>query len=648
MGFWDGVLGRSTIDLLTPKVTTLGLHDVESLVLGLSPAEMYRSQSQVRTVVGFIARNVANLRLHVYERVSDTDRRRDHESALARALVSPRPGQTQFELLYSLAGDITLYDRAFVHVVPGRDGGAPMLRRLPPSWVGVHRDMEFDEATYTVSISDKSTRVPAAEMLEWPGYRPDLVNGDSPAIWALKSILVEQINAADHRGKVWRKGGQISGVLRRPMDAPDWSDDAVKRFKNDWERYSADGPDAGGTPVLQDGMSYEQFGFSAKDNEYVEGSKLALTTVAAAFYVNPTMVGLLDNSNYSNMREFRKALYGECLGPLLRRIEDRVNGVLIPQLGMDPSTHYAEFNVRKMLQSSFEEEAAVLQTSAGGPWMTRNEARARQNLPALDGGDELIVPLNVVEGGQASPTDSGSQNRNEGQPSGVKADLVAEPRPVGEPDELEAQHVNVLRKFLERQGVAVLSRAAAGSDWWSKDRWDRELTDELVALHALAATSAGRDALAKLGIDPDRYDSPRTDAFLREAAERSAVSINETTHGQYKAALDDGGSDAVKTIVAAGFAARAAELGSSTLTFARGFGATEAARQVGGSKATKTWVTTSGNPRSSHARLHGVTVGIDEEFPNGLKWPGQAGGPADEIAGCKCRIEVNIPTEGQA
>jgi hypothetical protein len=38
--------------------------------------------------------------------------------------------------------------------------------------------------------------------------------------------------------------------------------------------------------------------------------------------------------------------------------------------------------------------------------MTRNEARARLNLPHLEGADDLIVPLNVTQGGQASPTDS--------------------------------------------------------------------------------------------------------------------------------------------------------------------------------------------------------------------------------------------------
>jgi hypothetical protein len=38
------------------------------------------------------------------------------------------------------------------------------------------------------------------------------------------------------------------------------------------------------------------------------------------YFINPTMVGILDNANYSNVREFRKALYGDNLGPEIERI----------------------------------------------------------------------------------------------------------------------------------------------------------------------------------------------------------------------------------------------------------------------------------------------------------------------------------------
>ena len=80
----------------------------------------------------------------------------------------------------------------------------------------------------------------------------------------------------------------------------------------------------------------------------------------------------------------------------------------------DPSW-YAEFNLATKLDGSFEEQAAVLSGMVGRPVMTADEARARLNLPAL-GGDagELVTPLNVLAGGQASPRDSGSQNQQPG------------------------------------------------------------------------------------------------------------------------------------------------------------------------------------------------------------------------------------------
>ena len=79
---------------------------------------------------------------------------------------------------------------------------------------------------------------------------------------------------------------------------------------------------------------------------------------------------------------------------------------------------------------------------------------------------------------------------------------------------------------------------------------------------------------------------------------------------------------------------------ATTVTFASGFGSVEAARQ-NSQGATKTWRTTSSNPRSSHKRLDGETVGMDEDFSNGLAWPGGVGDP-DETAGCKCEMDINF------
>ena len=117
------------------------------------------------------------------------------------------------------------------------------------------------------------------------------------------------------------------------------------------------------------------------------------------------MVGVLDAANYSNMREFNRSLYTNSLGPDIKMIEDRLNAFVLPLLGADEGA-FVKFNVEAKLRGSFEEQTAVMSTAVGGPWMTRNEARRLQDMPAIgDAGDALITPLNVIVGGQASPQD---------------------------------------------------------------------------------------------------------------------------------------------------------------------------------------------------------------------------------------------------
>ena len=65
-------------------------------------------------------------------------------------------------------------------------------------------------------------------------------------------------------------------------------------------------------------------------------------------------------------------------------------------LKVDETRYYVEFNLEEKLRGNFEEQAAMQTAAAGGPWMTINEVRAMRNLPAIEGGDDLIRPLNVT------------------------------------------------------------------------------------------------------------------------------------------------------------------------------------------------------------------------------------------------------------
>jgi HK97 family phage portal protein len=226
--------------------------------------------------------------------------------------------------------------------------------------------------------------------------------GGIPPIESLRDVLEESYYASTARAQTMRNGARTSGYLMRPAESP-WSDTARGRFKADWQQqYTGDGPQAGGTPILEDGMTYVPSSITPKDLQYIEARKLTREEVGSAYYIPPPMLGLLENATYSNITEQHQMLYSDTLGPWLCMIQDELSLQLIPDLP-DSTDVYCEFNLAEKLRGRFEVRQAAIQSAVGGPTMTTNEGRALDNLPPVVGGDELIRPLNVTQPGDQNP-----------------------------------------------------------------------------------------------------------------------------------------------------------------------------------------------------------------------------------------------------
>lgn len=366
--------------------------------------QIWREQPHLRTVTSFIARSISSVNLHVYERDADGGRVRQRGTALSRTMFKANRSQTMQQLLDASIMDLCLYDE-FIWFV---DKSSGEILPISPTWV--QRFTWHDPWTLkAVYINDTKSgnivELPAEQVIRVHGYSPGSYRRGVSPVTALQDVLREQLEAAAYRGALWKKGPRISGVIERPPGIP-WDSRDRLRFKQAWvSQYAGRGSGTGGTPILEDGMTFKPFHLKASDEQYVDVAKLSLSTVASVYHVNPTMVGLLDNANYSNVREFRKSLYGDSLAPVIKQIENALNAFYLPMLGVDSDRVYIEFNLDEKLRGSFEEKAELLTRAVGGPWMTRNEARAAENLPTVEGGDELIVPLNTVQGEAAAPAD---------------------------------------------------------------------------------------------------------------------------------------------------------------------------------------------------------------------------------------------------
>lgn len=666
MGFWSNLLGVDSYDAAQrvlsapyePFISTAGIPVMDpgsplDYWTRADVEEFWRTQPNLRKVIGFVARNVATIPLHTHERVSDTERQRVTDHILPRTLSRPQKHVGAYRFWESVISDGLLYDRWAV-MKDWQDDGSLELTQVPSwrlrfrtdtlrrvtgaaFWVGDSADVD--------SVEDGWVRLDLDNLIFDHGYAPRTA-GLSP-VETLKDILDEGAESVQYRRDVWKNGGRASQFIKRPMEAS-WTPEQRNRFVSGLRKFMNGGSESGGMMLLEDSMDVGSIPHPlSKDVNDLQGRELSASEVASAFFVAPELIGIRAG-NFSNVDAFRQSLYRDSLGPYITAWEQAVNIGLTDDLAGGRNL-YVEANVESKLRGSFQEQAAIMQSATGAPWLARNEARAMQNRPPIEGGDELVVPLNVLVGGQASPRDSGSQNREAaGAAPSVKRSGVqvkADP-PVNHARKAE----QVIADFFRRQGNSVRSRVGAGSDdWWDGDRWDEELSNDMSALYLLTATAAGRATLESVGIDPDEYDEPRTMEFLKESARRSASSINEATRDSVAAALqvdltDENAPspvDAVGHVFDVAEESRSAQAATTVAAFAAGFGAVEAARQRSRGS-TKTWNVNSGNPRSSHAAMAGVTVPVDEDFPNGLPWPGALGAGADENANCQCSLTINF------
>ena len=641
-----------------PQVYIYGLgSDAPTQVLNYTASKLYQSQDNLKAVVDFLAASIAQLPLNVYKRNDETDRERDRTSPAARLLWRPNSSMTEFEFIRAVMTEYFVFGTVYVLVLPDADSRSGwQMWPVPSEWVISTKSRNAYQAesiTIVAKNSGTPVEIPSTDFVQFKTYSPGHPGGYVSPISALRQTLEEQIQAGKFRRQLWSSSGRLNAQILRPANVQPWDDEQRRKFVDAFHAsWGAGGSKAGSIPLLEDGMEIKPFSTSFKESQWMESVKLSREACAAAYGVNPSLIWHTDTQTYASSKDNARALYAECLGPVLQMLQQRINSFLLPMVGADPDLTYVEFDLTEKLKGSFEERASILQAAVGGPWMTRNEARADNNLPPVEGGDELIVPLNVVEGGQSSPQDT---HMEEQEPMATEP---AEPQKMRKKSEAEKLHVKarstkeedeqmaeVLKKFWKRQANSVLPKLGAKSaEWWDEDRWNDELTEDIEPLINRIADAHGKEVADAIGSE---YRTEQTRKYLHKLAKGRAKAINDSTYNRLLDALE---SDDETVIPSRVFETRE---NKDSITFGRalaigvaGWAATHEApaqaEQQGYHKTVeKRWIT-GDNPRPEHAMMNGETVPIDDTFSNGCYWPGDENGDPDTTCGCNCSTEVII------
>jgi len=320
----------------------------------------------------------------------------------------PNPEITSVELRMWLQGHLAGWGNAYAQIVRSRSGQVLEIWPMRPDRVTVYRQDDGWLWYYYAPdpMFDKPDERNAEnwyrfdEIIHLRGLGFDGVMGYNPI--RLMAQAMQLVKGAEaFSTKFYDNGARPGVVLKHPAKL---SQPAYDRLRNSWEARHQGIENAHKVAILEEGMGIEQIGIPPQDAQFIETMKFGRSQIASIFRVPPHMIGDLDRASFSNIEQQGIEFVQYTLGAWLRIWEQAITrDLLAPR---ERATYYAEHSLDWLLRGDTLARYQAYQAAINAGWMAPNEARERENLNPLPGGDNLLQPLNMTPAGSTQAASS--------------------------------------------------------------------------------------------------------------------------------------------------------------------------------------------------------------------------------------------------
>lgn len=346
--------------------------------------------STVWACVKLISETVSTLPLRVYRKREGGGRDVANDHLLFDLLcVSPNAEMTPGRFMLMIVASIIIRGNAIVE--KQRIGNRIVaLNPLLPQLVTPRR--ENGRLVYDVLDEKGGKRTLAAkDVMHIRGFGIDGMCGLQPVIQA-REILGAATAANEASAKIFAQGLQASGILTVDAKLNDVQREQIRASMTKFSTSTATGK----LMVLEAGMTYQGISMNPESAQMLQTRAFNVEEICRFLGVPPFMVGHMDKaSSWASSVEAQNLHFlTSCLRPILDNIEQEIIRCLIPR--EDWGTIYAEFSVEGLLRADSAGRAAYYNTALQNGWASRNEIRALENLPPIEGGDIYTVQTNLT------------------------------------------------------------------------------------------------------------------------------------------------------------------------------------------------------------------------------------------------------------
>jgi HK97 family phage portal protein len=652
--------------------------------------EPYAKHPVVASALSIFVADAASVGWELYREGNDDDPIEKHP--VLDLLDKPSPRYSGFQLhigsflSYMLFGeawwyfpDVTLGSTTGLRAT-GKNAGEILM--LDPR--AVRRD---ERGRWVLMVRGEAMPLDERRLMQvkrWNPYNPD--RGLSVIDSVLMEVETDHAAAGYNRAFFRDQHGVPTGLLIPSLESPGGTSEQRQEWLKKFNTEAASQRRRIG--MIPPGWAWQDIGISMKDMEFGSLREYSRELILSAIGVPPFMCGVLDKANYANAREQREAYW---LGPQTRFLaewQDALNSLFLVKLGVTGIRLFPCWETVKSLVENLGEKVDIAgKLFAMG--FTKRQINERLELGMqvddLEDADvgylpftvapvsTIMDPPNPVVVAPPDATDTGDGEDPDPAKSLTRAE-TGEDRErrratrwrsvIAQTRDLERVFNRVIRRHLQEIESEVLGKVNGLKGWLAvqqKDASDDLLFDAAAAKKKLAAQAApvqrlivkrGGDSLvAELGAvaDFDLMDL-RVNAKLLELS-RKITRIDDTIETALRESMNEGLlagespqqlASRVRDVMSAS-KARSMTIARTETGFAFNTGRHEGMRQNG--VELQEWLTARDSKvRDSHVELDGEIVGIGDTFSNGLRYPLDPSGPADEVINCRC---TPVPVVGR-
>jgi len=322
---------------------------------------------------------------------------------------------TSFVFREAQISDCLLYGNSFAYISRSASGLPIGLERLRPDLCYMMRDPQNQpyyqywtgKADEKASPEIKARKFRPYDILHVVGPSADGMLGEA-AIHRMRDLIGMELELQEFTSRFFANNCRPAGVLSMPGRL---SAEGANRLREAFARVHSGAQGAGKVAILEEGLKYDAISTNAKDSDLDSMKKFCRQQIAAAFNVPSHRVGDNDGVSYSSAEQANAVFVQSTLAGWAARLEQEVNRKLIRR-GDDVTTR---ISFDDLLRGDMSTRFSAYAVAVTNGILTPNEIRAREGLPAVEGGESIRLPLNTSTPTAAAPASLNVPTETEAQ-----------------------------------------------------------------------------------------------------------------------------------------------------------------------------------------------------------------------------------------